>query len=101
MTYHLGSNNNPLNLRYVKGEPWALRAGLRGFAKYADTPHGIAGAYHQLLLDWSRGLKTLTQLINSWAPGNENDTAAYIKAVCEIAGFTAEEALLLEEQTVA
>ncbi len=36
------------------------------------------------------GLRTIRQKIGRWAPASENDTVAYIKAVCEDSGFGAD-----------
>lgn len=58
------------------------------FCVFTDAKYGIRAmaknleAYHIAL-----GIRTIAGFINEWAPPNENDTAAYIEAVCEHTGF--------------
>lgn len=58
------------------------------FCVFDSALHGIRAmtknleAYHIAL-----GIRTIAGFINEWAPPNENDTAAYIEAVCEHTGF--------------
>ena len=74
-------NNNPLNLRYVPGQPFGATRGEGGFAHFPTLEDGVAGCYHQLLLDWVRGHKTPTELIYIWAPPHENDSEQYVENV--------------------
>lgn len=94
--YYPGSvayaNNNPGNLAYV-GQPGAV-AGTGGFAKFATYQDGYAALENQITLDATRGTDvngnpttTLSQLITSWAPPSENNTAAYIANVSAATGF--------------
>lgn len=75
-------NNNPGNLRH--GEPWK---GLtdwqpdRDFCTFVDVTWGIR-ALAMVLLSYRRnGVDTVREIVNRWAPPNENNTAAYIDAV--------------------
>jgi hypothetical protein len=68
--------NNPGNLRNA---PWLAGAKKeKGFVHFNSAEEGIAGLYHQLALDVSRGL-TLEQLIRKYSPASDgNNTENYI-----------------------
>lgn len=86
-------NNNPLNLMFA-GQigGWCSRCGTtdpnkpcpnaktHSFAKFGAVGVGWAAAYRQVSL-WIQLGKSLEQLIETQAPPNENDTAAYIANV--------------------
>lgn len=85
-------NNNPGNLRYV-GQPGAS-AGAGGFADFDSYADGLSALKSQITLDATRGTDasgnpttTISQLITSWAPPSENDTASYIASVTSQTGF--------------
>lgn len=85
-------NNNPGNLVYV-GQPGAS-PGAGGFAKFATYAQGYQALQNQITLDTSRGtdvngnpVTTVSQLITSWAPPSQNDTAAYIASVSAQTGY--------------
>ena len=73
-------NNNPGNLRPVGAST--------GFQQF-DTPEaGISALDNQLKIDGTKhGINTIAGLINKYAPGSENDTAAYVKAVASNLGI--------------
>lgn len=86
------SNNNPGNLVYA-GQAGAS-PGLDGFAKFASYDQGLAALKNQITLDATRGTDingnpttTTAELLNSWAPPSENDTASYIASVAAQTGF--------------
>lgn len=80
-------NNNPGDLRAA---PWLTNPTIeKGFWHARSLPEGIAGLYHQVALDISRGW-TLTQLISSWAPASDgNRTQQYILDVAKKVGIPA------------
>lgn len=85
-------NNNPGNLVYV-GQPGAS-PGAGGFASFGSYSLGLQALENQIQLDATRGTDvngnptaTLAQLITSWAPPSQNDTAAYISNVSAWTGF--------------
>lgn len=84
-------NNNPGNLRYV-GQAGATK-GEKGFAKFHSDDAGIAALEKQLLLEQSRGRNTIGEIMEKYAPRNENDTDAYIKTLSRSTGFGANEEL--------
>jgi hypothetical protein len=70
------------------------------FCVFVDAQHGIRAmaknlfAYHDELK-----LRSVAALIGEWAPPNENDTTAYIKAVCERLGVQADDPVDVRNRT--
>lgn len=101
-------NNNPGNLNYVEVHPWQGQIGLEivpdgesftpRFGRYDTIENGIRAIAKQLLA-YQRIHKCLTirQLVSRWAPGKENDTAAYIKDVCGAMGVAQDELIDLNK----
>lgn len=77
-------NNNPGNIR-ATSDQWVGKVGVddAGFCVFDTPEHGIRAAARILIRYQSRGLKTLRQIIRTWAPENENDTDAYLDHVCQ------------------
>ncbi|MHC8321218.1 structural protein [Pseudomonas sp. GB2N2] len=80
-------NNNPGNIDYAPSNKWRGQlppnpAIEKRFARF-DTPENGIRALCKLLLTYQNryGLKTVKDIIGRWAPSNENDTAAYVRAV--------------------
>jgi len=99
-------NFNPGNLRYV-GQAGATQ-GEGGFAKFASDREGFKALAEQLTL-YATGkskaagykkLDTIQDIISLYAPKNENDTKAYIKAVEQQTGRKATEHLNLQDPNV-
>ena len=82
-------NRNPGNIRR-SSDRWKGLATLQSDPAFFvfETPLWGIRAMAVILCNYQRrhGLKTLTQIINRWAPAGENDTAAYIKAVSRAMG---------------
>ncbi|HDS5253342.1 TPA: hypothetical protein QHX90_000565 [Klebsiella pneumoniae subsp. pneumoniae] len=83
-------NNNPGNLEASSSNPWVGQTGSDGrFAKFETPEHGIRALGRNLLSYQRQGIDTVGEIINRWAPPSDNnDTAAYIKAVCAQLGVT-------------
>jgi hypothetical protein len=95
-------NNNPGNIRI--GTNWQ---GLLPFADQSPdqkaehdfcvfkSPVWGFRAMTTILLNYQRrdGLKTLRQAISRWAPPEENDTDAYVRAVANVVGVNPDEPL--------
>jgi hypothetical protein len=79
-------DNNPGDLRAA---PWLIHpVVVNGFWNAESVEEGIAGIYHQLALDISRGW-TLRKLISTWAPEKDgNNTENYIKETARRVGLT-------------
>lgn len=61
--------------------PWLTHPKHDGGFWQAETDaKGIAGLFHQVALDIARGM-SLRQLIYSWAPPKQNNSAAYLASV--------------------
>lgn len=88
-------NNNPGNLEYSKSNPWVGQTGDDGrFAKFETPEHGIRALGRNLMSYQRQGIDTVSEIINRWAPPTDNnDTTAYIKAVCDQLGVSADEPL--------
>lgn len=75
-------DNNPGDLEW---HDWMARFGAtKGDPRFAIFPSpatGFAALRHLLGFPGYKG-KTITAAITEFAPGNENDTAAYIRNVC-------------------
>lgn len=87
--------NNPGNLRH--GQPWQGLADVQTdpeFCQFVSPAWGFR-AMAVLLLGYQdrSGIKTIKDAITRWAPPSENNTAAYIDAVCKNSGFGATDVL--------
>jgi hypothetical protein len=79
-------NNNPGNIRRVAGVVWegeaADQSGDDAFVIFTTPVYGIR-AIARIMLSYAReGLDTVEQIIDRWAPPNENNSIAYVDAVC-------------------
>ncbi|WP_330452105.1 structural protein [Pantoea agglomerans] len=87
-------NNNPGNIRW--GDDWqglvpqAQRTD-KSFCQFTSPEYGIR-AMIVILRNYQRkyGLKTITEIIQRWAPPNENNTQAYISSVAQATGTDAD-----------
>lgn len=83
-------NANPGNLRYSPEIPWQGLAEPPhddgGYCIFRTSIMGIRAIAKDLLSKWHRGLRTVRQIIDVYAPPSENDTSAYISDVCERLG---------------
>lgn len=84
-------NRNPGNLRAsAVGQKWLGEvAANKGFAVFDTMQHGIRAATKQLLVyqEGRRQLRTIAEMISTWAPPTENRTQSYIDYVsksCEL-----------------
>ncbi|WP_435532288.1 hypothetical protein [Proteus vulgaris] len=80
-------NNNPGNIR-LSSNKWVGQTGDDGaFAKFATPEHGIRALGKNLLSYARQGFVTPEQIINRWAPPEDNnDTQAYIEYVSDYLG---------------
>lgn len=77
-------NNNPGNIRHSNGR-WLGQSEIQldpAFVTFDNMSYGVR-ALGKLLQTYQSKYKlnTVTQIIGRWAPPNENNTAAYVKAV--------------------
>src|SRR4051812_2651489 len=84
-------NRNPGNIDFAPSNKWQgqvglgdgwLPAGQRRFAAFESHEYGIRALAMLLTTYQDRyGLRTIRQIVSRWAPGNENDTGAYVRFV--------------------
>lgn len=82
-------NLNPLNIR--KGDNWLGLATVQSdpdFCVFAHPAWGFRAACKILQKYAIRDVVTIAGIITRWAPPCENDTAAYVSAVCRKMGAT-------------
>lgn len=94
-------NCNPGNIR-KSGATWQGAIGDDGdFVVFASAFFGLR-ALGKLLVTYQDkyGLCTVRTIISRWAPPGENNTDAYVGAVCRSTGFGADDWLRLSEPTV-
>ena len=91
-------NNNPLNIRRVKGQYWKGEVVKpiedKEFVQFASLEYGLRAAfcilrtyrdkYHAVCIE---------DIITRWAPPSENDTQKYISDLCRLTGFGGKERL--------
>ncbi len=94
-------NNNPGNIREYANDPHWVGERITdddpAFEEF-DTPEDGIRALAKTLLAYQRrhGLRTVSAMINRWAPSNENDTLAYVDAVAHDMGVLTEADIDLE-----
>ena len=78
-------NCNPLNIRFSEKVNWmgSKLKDNKGFVQFAAFSFGYRAAVMILRSYAKRGLKTVPQIIETWAPRSENNTVAYIKCVLD------------------
>lgn len=90
-------NNNPGNIEF-RGQPGASSDGR--FARFENAGQGLSALAAQLDRYNERGLNTVAKVIGTWAPNNENDTAAYVAAVSKKMGVAPNAPLNLKDASV-
>lgn len=94
-------NNNPLNIRknsdVFQGEVNPSRD--KEFKQFKTMAHGYRAGF-KILSNYYRKyqLVTIRQMIGRWAPENENNTEAYIKAVSDYASISSDENLSFDRE---
>ncbi len=78
-------NQNPLNIRLAKTVKWQGQTGQEGgFVKFERFSYGYRAAVKILRSYHIRGIRSIRDIISTWAPRSENDTESYIKNVVRI-----------------
>ncbi|MFP3369294.1 structural protein P5 [Pseudomonas sp. SIMBA_068] len=96
-------NNNPGNIDFNPRNAWQGQLGLEEgvakprFARFDHPENGIR-ALGKLLINYrgkdgmpgvgGKGIDTVLETINRWAPSNENDTQAYASALAKRLGVS-------------
>jgi len=94
-------NMNPLNIRFDRKTNWfgSRLKDKRGFVQFCAFSYGYRAAVMILRSYAKRGLKTVPQIIETWAPRNENDTEAYIKSVLSFMSPRQSEPFTVDRET--
>ena len=97
-----GETNNPFNLRDYDQE-WEGQIGITddGFVIFEDLASGIRAA-DKTLQNYKGlyGVRTIRELVNKFAPPNENPTEEYIEFVAERVGRSPDEPIDLDNDSV-
>lgn len=84
-------NNNPLNIRHYARNSWMgqiLPNSEGAFEKFVAIEYGYRAALLLIRNYTKEGYRTISQIINRWAPkADNNDPERYIATVCQITGF--------------
>lgn len=82
-------NNNPGNIRNSERNDWKGEVSKadkkdQAFEEFETMSDGVR-AMMRLLQKYQRSynLHTVKDIVERWAPRNENDTAAYVRTVCK------------------
>ena len=93
-------NNNPGNIRrnsdVFQGEKTSSD---REFKQFKLMAYGYRAIF-KILSNYYRNYKldTIRKMIGRWAPENENDTEAYIKAVADYSGIPADDPIDINDR---
>lgn len=89
--------NNPGNIRH--GDNWRGMAPDQpdqSFVYFTDPRYGIRAMVKILQSYRRRGIRTVRDIINTWAPPIENNTAAYVESVAGRMGVSPDAPIDLE-----
>ncbi|MBF8781021.1 structural protein P5 [Pseudomonas fulva] len=105
-------NNNPGNIDFNPRNDWVGQLGLEEgvakprFARF-DSPENGIRALGKLLINYrgkdglpgvgAKGIDTVLETINRWAPSTENDTRAYAYAVARRIGVQPEDPINIKD----
>ncbi|MEZ8704138.1 virion protein [Vibrio cyclitrophicus] len=75
-------NNNPVNIEYNAANKWEGQRGSDGrFVIFSNPAYGFRAGARVLRSYHRQGYRTLSQMINRFAPSHENDTSNYVRNV--------------------
>jgi hypothetical protein len=98
-------NNNPGNIDFRGQAGAALEKPGGRFARFETAYDGLKALSRQLMRYFEgkttgKPLQTLTDIISTWAPGNENNTSAYIAQMSKSMGVSPNAILNLKDPQV-
>jgi hypothetical protein len=80
-------NNNPLNIEWNAINNWNGQTGSDGRFSIFDKPENGIRAGAKILDSYARrGLVTIQQIIETWAPAVENNVQSYVSHICQLMG---------------
>lgn len=81
-------NKNPLNIEYNERNNWKGQTGRNGrFCTFSHNKWGFRAGARVLKSYRNRKVRTITDIVNTFAPPNENDSERYVSLVCQWAGL--------------
>ena len=93
-------NNNPLNIRHSADKWQGARINQtdKSFVQFETMAYGYRAAWKVLESYWKyfkkeRKAYTVRNIIERWAPPNENDTEAYIRTLTMLTGLGGNESI--------
>lgn len=94
-------NNNPGNIR-INGDLFQgeIRPSKdKSFKQFETMAYGYRAIF-KILSNYYRNYKldTIRKMIGRWAPENENETYAYVKAVSDYAGIPADDPININDR---
>ncbi len=94
-------NNNPGNIRRTTDQWQGMDLSYYGdFVRFESPEYGYRAMAKLLRNYHARGLVTIQQIINTWAPSSENDTSSYIEHVASFLQTSPAEELNLDDPIV-
>lgn len=89
------TNNNPGNIRdgtFAQSLPGYVGSN-KGFAVFDSVNSGFNALNNLLQNYWNKGLRSVNDIINRWAPPNENNTGNYVNTVSNWLGVNPNDTL--------
>ncbi|NAW66147.1 virion protein [Photobacterium halotolerans] len=87
-------NNNPVNIEYNQANDWEGQKGSDGrFVIFSNPAYGFRAGARVLRSYYRQGYRTLSQMINRFAPSHENNTSAYVNNVSKWTGIGVNDAV--------
>jgi len=95
-------NMNPLNIRFDRKTNWfgSRLKDKRGFVQFCAFSYGYRAAVMILRSYAKRNVRTIGEIIERWAPRNENDTEAYINSVLSFMSPRQSEPFTVDRETI-
>ena len=93
-------NQNPGNIR-KSPEQWRGMSSAQpdpAFVTFIAPVYGIRAIVKILISYQARGLHTIRQMINAWAPPVENDTGAYVEDVSREVGSSPDQIVSVQNR---
>jgi hypothetical protein len=93
-------DNNPGNVRHVQGVTWQGQSAEQddpAFVQFDDPVYGIRAIARIMHAYENQGIHTIGDAIDRWAPPNENNSEAYVEAVCTACSIGPDVAISLHD----
>lgn len=86
--------NNVLNIRNSKSCWLGSHNGQRGFVDFDSVDHCLRAGFILIARTYrEKGFRTVSEILNRFAPSTENDTESYVRFVCRKADLLPSEQL--------